>query len=150
MVTALPAVIAAASIANGLFTPDTPYVLILAALLVGGFIRSMFFTGINALAYAEISTADTSRATPIAAVFQQLSIALGVALAGGILEVSTTIHGGPLTLSDFHIAFFIVAAVSAAASLSFMRLAPDAGNAVSGYGGLTAPKTLEAGPPAGQ
>ncbi|RWL18142.1 MAG: DHA2 family efflux MFS transporter permease subunit [Mesorhizobium sp.] len=141
--------IAAASIAiNGLFTPDTPYVLILAALLVGGFIRSMFFTGINALAYAEISTADTSKATPIAAVFQQLSIALGVALAGGILEVSTTIHGGPLTLSDFHIAFFIVAAVSAAASLSFMRLAPDAGNAVSGYGGLTAPKTLEAGPPA--
>ncbi|RWM91021.1 MAG: MFS transporter [Mesorhizobium sp.] len=142
--------IAAASIAvNGLLTPETPYLLILAALLVGGFVRSMFFTGINALAYAEISTADTSRATPIAAVFQQLSIALGVALAGGILEVSTTIHGGPLTLSDFHIAFFIVAAVSAAASLSFMRLAPDAGNAVSGHGGLTAPKTLEVSGPQG-
>jgi EmrB/QacA subfamily drug resistance transporter len=142
--------IAAASIAiNGLFTPDTPYLLILAALLAGGFIRSMFFTGINALAYAEISTADTSRATPIAAVFQQLSIALGVALAGGVLEVSTTIHGGALTLSDFHVAFFIVAAVSAAASLSFMRLAPDAGNAVSGHGGLTAPKTLGVSGPQG-
>ncbi|RWK93250.1 MAG: MFS transporter [Mesorhizobium sp.] len=140
--------IAAASIAiNGLLTPDTPYLLILASLLAGGFIRSMFFTGINALAYAEISNADTSRATPIAAVFQQLSIALGVALAGGILEVSTTIHGGPLRLSDFHIAFFIVAAVSAAASLSFMRLAPDAGNAVSGHGGLTAPKTVGVSPP---
>ncbi|CAH2409465.1 MFS transporter [Mesorhizobium escarrei] len=140
--------IAAASIAiNGLLSPDTPYLLVLAALLVGGFIRSMFFTGINALAYAEISTADTSRATPITAVFQQLSIALGVALAGGILEVSTTIHGGPLTLGDFHIAFFIVAALSAAASLPFMRLAPDAGNAVSGYRGLTAPKTLGVGPP---
>jgi EmrB/QacA subfamily drug resistance transporter len=142
--------IAAASIAiNGLLTPETPYLLILAILLAGGFIRSMFFTGINALAYAEISTADTSRATPIAAVFQQLSIALGVALAGGILEVSTTLHGGPLTLSDFHIAFFIVAAVSAAASLSFMRLAPDAGNAVSGHGGLTAPKTLGVSGPQG-
>ncbi|TKB36043.1 MAG: multidrug efflux MFS transporter, partial [Mesorhizobium sp.] len=114
--------IAAASIAiNGLFTPDTPYGLILAMLLAGGFIRSMFFTGTNALAYAEISAADTSKATPITAVFQQLAIALGVALAGGILEVSTKIHGGPLTLSDFHTAFFIVAAVSAAASLSFMR-----------------------------
>ncbi|TIL55731.1 MAG: MFS transporter [Mesorhizobium sp.] len=142
--------IAAASIAiNGLLTPETPYLLILAALLAGGFIRSMFVTGINALAYAEISTADTSRATPIAAVFQQLSIALGVALAGGILEVSTTIHGGALTLSDFHIAFFIVAAVSAAASLSFMRLAPDAGIAVSGHGGLTAPKTLGVSGPQG-
>ena len=82
--------VAAASIAiNGLFTPETPYVLMLAMLLVGGFIRSMFFTGVNALSYAEISAEDTSKATPITAVFQQLSIALGVALAGGILEVST-------------------------------------------------------------
>ncbi|TIN65583.1 MAG: multidrug efflux MFS transporter [Mesorhizobium sp.] len=137
--------IAAGSIAiYGLFTPATPYALMLAILLVGGFIRSMFFTGVNALSYAEVSTADTSKATPIVAVFQQLSIALGVALAGGILEVSTSIHGGPLTLGDFHIAFFIVAAVSAVASLTFMRLAPDAGNAVSGHGKLTTPKTLEA------
>jgi MFS family permease len=136
--------IAAASIAiYGLFTPETPYALMLAMLLVGGFIRSMFFTGVNALSYAEVSAEDTSKATPITAVFQQLSIALGVALAGGILEVSTSIHGGSLTLGDFHIAFFIVAAVSAAASLSFMRLAPDAGNAVSGHGRLTTPKTLE-------
>ncbi|TIM61427.1 MAG: MFS transporter, partial [Mesorhizobium sp.] len=45
--------IAAASIViNGLLTPETPYLLILAALLAGGFIRSMFFTDINALAYA--------------------------------------------------------------------------------------------------
>ena len=80
---------------------------------------------------------------PIAAVFQQLSIALGVAVAGGILEVSQTLHGGPLTLADFHTAFFIVAVISAAASLSFMRLAPDAGNAVSGHGRLTTPKELE-------
>ncbi|RWF17303.1 MFS transporter, partial [Mesorhizobium sp.] len=136
--------VAAASIAiYGLFTPQTPYVLMLAILLVGGFIRSMFFTGVNALSYAEITAADTSKATPITAVFQQLSIALGVALAGGILEVSTSIHGGALTLGDFHIAFFIVAAVSAAASITFMRLAPEAGSAVSGHGRLATPKTLE-------
>ncbi|RUU61723.1 MFS transporter, partial [Mesorhizobium sp. M2C.T.Ca.TU.009.01.2.1] len=97
----------------------------------------------NALSYAEVTSADTSKATPITAVFQQLSIAMGVALAGGILEVSTSIHGGPLTLRDFHIAFFIVAAVSAAASITFMRLGPEAGSAVSGHGRLTAPKTLE-------
>ncbi|MEW6630305.1 MAG: MFS transporter, partial [Pseudomonadota bacterium] len=143
--------VAAASIAiYGLFTPETPYALMLAILLVGGFIRSMFFTGVNALSYADIAPADTSKATPITAVFQQLSIALGVALAGGILEVSTSIHGGPLRLSDFHIAFFIVAAVSAAASVTFMRLAPDAGSAVSGHGRLTAPKTLETAGTAGK
>ncbi len=118
---------------NGLFTPETPYALILAVLLVGGFLRSMFFTGINALTYAEISPEDTSKATPIAAVAQQLSIALGVAVAGGILETSTHFHGGTLTLTDFHIAFFIVAGISALAAIWFVRLAPDAGSAVSGH-----------------
>lgn len=135
--------VAAGSIAiNGLFTPDTPYALILAVLLASGFIRSMFFTGINALAYADISEADISKATPIVAVGQQICIALGVALAGGVLEVSTQMHGGALTLTDFHIAFFVVAAVSALAAIWFMRLKPDAGNAVSGYGGGKA-KTIE-------
>lgn len=118
---------------NGFFTPQTPYVVMLAVILAGGFVRSMFFTGINALAYAEIPPEQTSKATPIAAVAQQLNIALGVALAGGILEAQVNLHGGPLTLEDFHIAFYIVAAVSALASIWFFRLDPDAGDAVSGY-----------------
>jgi len=130
----------------GLFTPETPYPLMLAILLVGGFIRSMFFTGINALAYAEVTEADTSKATPITAVFQQISIALGVAVAGGILEVCTQVHGGPLVLGDFHIAFYLVAAISATAALFFVGLASDAGSAVSGHGGRTA-RPIEATAP---
>jgi hypothetical protein len=110
----------------------------LAVILAGGFIRSMFFTGINALAYAEVSPEDTSKATPITAVAQQLCIALGVALAGGILEIQDKVHGGALTLTDFHIAFYLVAFVSALSAISFVRLAPDAGNAVSGYKGRPA------------
>ena len=128
--------IAAGTIAvYGFFTPQTPYAVMIGIILIGGFIRSMFFTGVNALAYADIAPEDISKATPLAAVAQQLNIALGVALAGGILEALTGLHGGPLTLGDFHIAFFLVAAVSAAASFWFVRLAPDAGNAVSGYKG---------------
>jgi MFS family permease len=135
--------ISAASVGiNGLFTPETPYAIILAVLLAGGFLRSMFFTGINALTYAEISSEDTSKATPIAAVGQQLSIALGVALAGGILETTTHLHGGSLTLTFFHIAFFIVAGISALAAIWFVRLAPDAGSAVSGHG-RAVPKPAE-------
>lgn len=125
---------AAGSIAvNGFFTPQTPYLVMIAIILAGGFIRSMFFTSINALAYAEIAPENTSKATPIVAVAQQLNIALGVALAGGILEVLAAIHGGPPALSDFHIAFFLVALVSASASIWFIRLAPDAGDSVSGH-----------------
>jgi MFS family permease len=139
--------VSAASVAvNGLFTPETPYIVILAALLLGGFLRSMFFTGINALTYADVAAQDTSKATPIAAVCQQLSVALGVAFAGGILELTTTLRGDALSLTDFHIAFFLVAAVSALASLFFMRLAPDAGNVVSGHGTPSA-KSMNSGAP---
>ena len=120
--------------ANGFFTQQTPVWLMMLVILVGGFIRSMFFTGVNAFSYADIAAEDVSKATPIIAAAQQLSIALGVALAGGILEVRTLLHGAPLLVADFHIAFFIVAAVSACAAFSFIRLAPDAGSAVSGHG----------------
>jgi predicted MFS family arabinose efflux permease len=118
---------------NGFFTPQTPYFVMIALLLAGGFFRSLFFTGTNALTYADIPNELTSQATPISSVAQQISIALGVAMAGGILEVSTKIHGGPLQLSDFHIAFFIIAALSALACLSFWNLKPDAGSEVSGH-----------------
>lgn len=112
---------------NGLFTPTTPYWIIIGFLLVGGFARSLFFTGVNALAFAEIPDEKTSQATPITAVAQQVSIAIGVALAGGILEISTSLRRAHLELVDFHIGFFVVAAVSALAFLWFARLAPDAG-----------------------
>lgn len=117
--------------ANGLFTPATPYWLIIGFLLVGGFVRSLFFTGVNALAFAEIPEDKTSQATPITAVAQQVSIAIGVALAGGILEVSTMLRGAPLALVDFHIGFFVIAIVSATAFFWFARLAPDAGHQLS-------------------
>ncbi|MRN44890.1 DHA2 family efflux MFS transporter permease subunit, partial [Brucella sp. 09RB8913] len=86
--------ISAAFIAvNGTFTPATPYWIIIGFLLVGGFARSLFFTGVNALAFAEIPNEKTSQATPLTAVAQQVSIAIGVALAGGILEISTMLRG---------------------------------------------------------
>lgn len=77
------------------------------------------------------TTCKTSQATPITAVAQQVSIALGVALAGGILELSTAVRQAPLQLADFHIGFFIVALVSATAIFWFARLAPDAGHELS-------------------
>ncbi|MGB3500891.1 MAG: DHA2 family efflux MFS transporter permease subunit [Mesorhizobium sp.] len=117
----------------GLFTPSTPVWLMMFIIFAGGFVRSMFFTGVNAFSYAEISARDTSKATPILSVAQQLSIAVGVALAGLILEVQSSIHGGGLTLTDFHIAFYIIAAVSALAAFAFWRLPTDAGSNMSGH-----------------
>jgi len=132
----------------GFLTPATPYLVMLTLLFVGGFVRSMFFTGVNALAFADIADGQASRATPITAVMQQISIALGVALAGAILELVSA-GSGRLELEHFHLAFFIVAAVSASAAIVFLGLSPDAGNSVSGHG-MPIAKVARGAPPTEQ
>jgi EmrB/QacA subfamily drug resistance transporter len=119
--------------AQGLFSIDTPIPVMMAVLLAGGVLRSVFFTGTNALGYADVSDEEASQATAIVAVCQQLSIAFGVAVAGGILEVSTRMHGGELSLFDFQLAFFVVGGLSALAGLIYWRLPADAGHDVSGH-----------------
>lgn len=119
--------------ANAVFTPATPIVLIMGILLVGGFCRSFFFTGVNTLGYAEIEDRAASQATSLTSVLQQVSLALGVAAAASILEASTRITGETLSLSDFHLAFAIVAGLSLFSVLPFFGLPRDVGSAVSGY-----------------
>ena len=58
-------------------------------------------------AFADIADRDASKATSMSAVLQQMSLALGVAVAGTILEIETTMSGTPLSLEDFHLAFVI-------------------------------------------
>lgn len=118
---------------NGIITPETPHVLLLLLLLIGGITRSVFFTGINVFGYADIDEAEASQATAIATVTQQISIALGVALGGGVLEVTARLHGGEPTLFDFQIAWFVVGGFAMLSALAFFRLPPDAGSDVSGH-----------------
>lgn len=118
---------------NALFVPETPKAVIMACLLVGGILRSTAFTGVNAMVFADIDEADSGQATAINAVFQQISLATGVALAGGVLDLVSQIHGGPLRIADFHVAFLVVACVTGLATLVFLRLPADAGAAVSGH-----------------
>ncbi|MBV8474565.1 MAG: DHA2 family efflux MFS transporter permease subunit, partial [Hyphomicrobiales bacterium] len=76
------AVLSAGFIASyGLFTGQTPHWVMLAALLAGGFFRSLEFTALNAIIYADINQARMSRATSFASVAQQMSGAVGVAVA---------------------------------------------------------------------
>ena len=74
------------------------------------------------------------------AVAQQLSVAFGVAVAGAILEISTRMHGGALTLLDFQIAFFVVGGLSVLAGVVYIRLPADAGSNVSGHRGAVISK----------
>ncbi|MCP8882607.1 MFS transporter [Devosia sp. XJ19-1] len=119
--------------AQGLFTAETSVPVMMTVLIVGGILRSMFFTGTNAIGYADISDEEASQATAIVAVGQQLSVAFGVAVAGAILETTSIFSGGHLTLLNFQIAFFTVGGMSALAGLIYFRLPHDAGSNVSGH-----------------
>jgi len=140
-----PRVLALASVAaclglagNGFFTPETPRVFLYGLLLALGLFRSVFFTGINALGFSDVDEHEASQAAAISAVSQQLSVALGVAVAGAALEVSSSFTGGELGLEAFHIAWFVISAVSLLSVFWFWRLPPDAGSDVSGHKALPA------------
>ncbi len=141
------AVIGAAFLAaSGLFTPTTPHAIILSVLLVGGCFRSLQFTGINALSYADVSNREMSSATSLSGVAQQLSLSIGVTIGAFALESAHVLHGGKtLAAGDFWPAFLIVGLISASSVFWMMQLAPDAGAEVSGHVPVSARKvTAEA------
>jgi MFS family permease len=110
------------------FTQTTPVGVMVALLLVGGFFRSLQFTSINTIAYAEIESARVSRATSLVSVGQQLSLSSGVAIGALAVELTLRYHGGgPLAAADFPPAFLLIAAISGLSVFIFARLSPDAG-----------------------
>jgi MFS family permease len=119
--------------AMGLFRPDTPHAVILVVLLAGGFFRSLQFTSINTLAYAELPPARVSRATSFASMAQQLSLSVGAGMGALLLHLGAVAHGEAVPgVGDFHFAFMVVAAISALSLLSFLPLPADAGAEISG------------------
>jgi EmrB/QacA subfamily drug resistance transporter len=117
----------------GLFTPNTPHLYIILTLLVGGFFRSLQFTSLNTIAYADIAKEGMSRATTLSSVAQQLSLSFGVGVGALILHATVTFSGREhLTASDFSPAYFVIAGIGLTSLLFFIRLAPNAGDEVSG------------------
>ncbi|HMR32692.1 MAG TPA: MFS transporter [Geminicoccaceae bacterium] len=110
----------------GLFQPTTPYALIVGVLLVGGFFRSLQFTCVNAVTYAEIEPAQMSRATSFASMAQQLSLSVGAGTGALLLHLTTAASGEHgLAPGDFMPAFLAVALISACSLSSFVRLPAD-------------------------
>jgi len=114
------------------FVPGVPFAWIVGVLLVGGFFRSLQYTSLNTIAYADIDPRHMSRATSLVAVSQQLSLSVSVALGASLVELTLAWRGADqITAADFQPAFVIVALVSAATCVIFWRLPPDAGAEVS-------------------
>jgi EmrB/QacA subfamily drug resistance transporter len=128
---------------NGFFTPETPHWLIMVILLIGGCFRSLQFTSLNAIAYAEVSKRDMSYATSLSSAAQQVALSIGVAFGAYVVEAVAHWHGRTaIGAEDFGPAFWAVAAISALAGFVFARLEPSAGAEMSGH------RMVERKPPA--
>ena len=127
------AVLAGMSIAVcGLFFPGMPHWVIWLIVLLGGVFPSLQFTGLNSLAYADIPTRDIGRATSVASVIQQVSLGVGVTIAGIVLQISHNLQGHPtIVWSDFWPAFFVVGLFSVASIPVTMRLPANAGDEIA-------------------
>lgn len=119
--------------AIALFTPHTPYIVMMLVLLVGGCFRSLQFTSLNAISYADVEKARLSQATSMASVAQQLSIGMGVVLAGFALQASNEIQGhAVLVAADFWPAFLVVGLVASCSLFMLRRLPANAGAEMTG------------------
>jgi EmrB/QacA subfamily drug resistance transporter len=131
----------------GLLSEATPFVLISMLLLIGGFLRSLQFTALNALTYADIVRANTSNATTFYAVAQQFSLSAGVAVAAFVLEAVQAVRGEAIIAADdFSIAFVIVAGIAMLSVFQFARLDANAGSSVVTRRKPAAPQPVAEGP----
>jgi len=114
--------------AFGLFSPTTPHVVILTVLLLSGCLRSLQFTSLNAISFAEVSPREMSQATSLMSVGQQLSMSLGVTIGAYALQAAVWLSPEQgLHIEDFRMAFLVVAAVAMTSAVYFWKLAPTAG-----------------------
>ena len=113
------------------FTSHTPVWLMCTVLAVGGVFRSLQFTAVNTLSYADVDLQSMAQASTFASMAQQLGISIGVACAAVAVSLSLKWRGGnAVEVGDLFWGFILIGALTALSSLSFSRLAPDAGSAL--------------------
>ena len=116
--------------ACGLFTPGWNLVAICVVLVLAGMTRSMQFTALNTIGFADIPAEARSGATTMSAMAQQVGSALGVAFATLELALAHTAAGGAgLALTDFQVAFLGCGLLMALSAAWLTRLPHDAGAA---------------------
>jgi len=104
-------------------------------LLVSGCLRSLQFTALQAITFADIAMKDMSQAASISSMIQRLAQSLGIAFAAYVLQATSALQGhATIAASDFPPAFFVISLVSLIAPFVHRGLAKDAGVDVSGHG----------------
>lgn len=112
--------------------PNTPKILIVTVMFLSGMFRSMQFSSISTLAFAEIPQTRMTAANTLYSTVQQMSTGMGIAMGAVFLRFSHMINGetGSYRIADFRLSFIFVALLGLISLYGYTKLAPDAGDVV--------------------
>jgi EmrB/QacA subfamily drug resistance transporter len=126
-------IVAITFVAYGFFEPTTPQWLIMVVLGVSGFFRSLQFTSLNGMAYADIEQPQMSRASTTSSMMQQLVQSVGVGLAASLMHFFMVSRGeSELTAAAISPAFMVIGLITLISLAFFLRLPKDAGDEMNG------------------
>ncbi len=98
--------------------------------------RSIQFTGISTLAFADVPSGEMSYANTLFSTATQLAVGLGVTLGAIGIRLGEVISASFLSAdipgASFRLAFVVIALISLAGMFDTLRLAAHAGHSVSG------------------
>ena len=114
-------------------TPDMPRWWIMLLLGVGGFFRSLQFTALGSLTFADIDQPQMSGASTVSSMAQQLMQTVGVGCSAVILHVTQNLRGeSHLTWQAVGPAFVALSIVSLLSLAWLVRLPRNVGDEMSG------------------
>lgn len=127
------------TIACGILTPDSPLAWVLLVVFVYGVARSMQFSLLATLAYADVGQPQMSAASTLWSAAAQMTIGLGIAYGAVALRAAAAINGettgtGSLhfSLDDFRLAFLFAGVLTLVSVYGYFKVARDAGQSVGG------------------
>ncbi|WP_186161657.1 DHA2 family efflux MFS transporter permease subunit [Burkholderia gladioli] len=124
-------------VACSMLSADTPHWLVCLLLFATGMTRSMQFTALNTIGFADVPQAQMSHATTLFSVLQQMNAGMGIAVGALALSVAGIMGGsspgnpGP---GDFQLAFDLIAVLAALAIVDSLLLPRNAGEKILARG----------------
>ncbi|EMG2247162.1 MFS transporter, partial [Klebsiella pneumoniae] len=119
-------------LACALLTPQTPVWAIMLILYLGGVFRSIQFTGVSTLAFADVPAAQMSDANTLFSTASQLAVGLGITLGAiGIRlgeQVGDWLHLTELPGISFRLSFVFIALICLVGMIDSLHLAKTAGS----------------------
>jgi EmrB/QacA subfamily drug resistance transporter len=118
------------------FSASTPFWWMIAVLAACGMARSLLFTGLSTLSFADVPAQEMGSAAVLWNMAQQIINALGISIAALTLNIAAAVGGEPVGYvgrANCQVALLLTVALGALSLRSLRSLPANAGAALSGH-----------------